>query len=107
MSNIDLDKGGRKPQNHRTYLGPTVGWVYTDEPTYIEWVLDDKIPDEHVYQVEMGMAATGCDAWHFLAFCPGEPSLLKITSGKQLANQTQSCRYSIQKRNMALFSMNS
>lgn len=38
MTVIDLDKGGRIPQTHRTYLGPTKGWVYTDEPTDIEWV---------------------------------------------------------------------
>ena len=40
MSNIDLDKGGRIPQLHRTYLGPTKGWIQTDEPAFVEWVID-------------------------------------------------------------------
>lgn len=38
---VDLDKGGRIPQIHRSYLGPTKGWVMTDEPTDIEWVIDN------------------------------------------------------------------
>lgn len=40
MSNIDLDKGGRLPQNVRTYLGPTVGWKSTDSPVDIEWSIE-------------------------------------------------------------------
>lgn len=40
MTVIDLDKGGRRPQIHRTYLGPSVGWVSTDEPTYILYVIN-------------------------------------------------------------------
>ena len=40
MPDLDLDKGGRIPQSNRTYLGPTKGWVLTDQPTDIEFVLD-------------------------------------------------------------------
>ena len=32
----DLDKGGRSPQVHRVYLGPSLGWIYADEPLDIE-----------------------------------------------------------------------
>lgn len=37
---IDLDQGGRIPQINRTYLGPSHGWILTDEPTDIEFVMD-------------------------------------------------------------------
>jgi hypothetical protein len=40
MSNIDLDKGGRVPQNVLTYLGPSVGWKSTDSPVDIEWSVE-------------------------------------------------------------------
>ena len=36
---LDLDQGGRIPQNVSTYLGPTLGWRYTDAPTDIEFVM--------------------------------------------------------------------
>lgn len=36
---LDLDKGGRSQQVHQTYLGPSLGWIYTDEPTHIEFVI--------------------------------------------------------------------
>lgn len=36
---LDLDRSGRIPQTHKTYLGPSVGWKYTDEPTDIEFVV--------------------------------------------------------------------
>lgn len=36
----DLDKGGRIPQNVKTYLGPTTGWKYTDSPVDIEWTFE-------------------------------------------------------------------
>ena len=36
---LDLDQGGRIPQNVSTYLGPTLGWRYTDAPTDIEYVM--------------------------------------------------------------------
>lgn len=36
---VDLDQSGRIPQTGKTYLGPTVGWKYTDEPTNIEYVI--------------------------------------------------------------------
>lgn len=36
---LDLDKGGRIPQVHQTYLGPSLGWIYTDEPTDIEFLI--------------------------------------------------------------------
>lgn len=36
---VDLDQGGRRPQGHRTYLGPSLGWCLTDEPTYVEVVI--------------------------------------------------------------------
>jgi hypothetical protein len=36
---LDLDKSGRIPQTVATYLGPTVGWKYTDAPTDIEYVI--------------------------------------------------------------------
>ena len=36
---LDLDMGGRLPQNVSTYLGPTLGWRYTDAPTDIEFVM--------------------------------------------------------------------
>lgn len=37
---IDLDKGGRIPQVLNTYVGPSVGWVPTDYPTSIEFLID-------------------------------------------------------------------
>lgn len=37
MTILDLDKGGRIPQNVRTYLGPTKGWVMTDSPVNLEF----------------------------------------------------------------------
>lgn len=37
---LDLDKGGRIPQVTPTYLGPTKGWVMTDAPTDIEFVIN-------------------------------------------------------------------
>lgn len=40
MSNIDLDKGGRIPQIVDTYCGPSTGWIQTDLPTSIEYVID-------------------------------------------------------------------
>lgn len=36
---IDLDQGGRIPQSVKTFLGPSVGWKYTDAPTNIEYVI--------------------------------------------------------------------
>lgn len=35
--NVDLDKGGRIPQNIKTYLGPTLGWRMTDSPVDLEY----------------------------------------------------------------------
>lgn len=40
MSYVDLDKGGRIPQNVRTNLGPTIGWKITDSPVDIEFIMD-------------------------------------------------------------------
>lgn len=37
---VDLDKGGRIPQVVNTYVGPSVGWVATDNPASIEYVID-------------------------------------------------------------------
>lgn len=37
---LDLDKGGRIPQITPTYLGPTKGWVMTDAPTDIEFIIN-------------------------------------------------------------------
>jgi len=43
VSFIDLDKSGRRPQGHRTYLGPSLGWIITDEPTYVEFVIGSSV----------------------------------------------------------------
>lgn len=40
MSNIDLDKSGRIPQNIKTWLGPSKGWVMTDSPVDLEFPFD-------------------------------------------------------------------
>ena len=40
MTSIDLDKGGRQQQIRPTYLGPSKGWIYTDEPAMIEFVME-------------------------------------------------------------------
>lgn len=40
MSNVDLDKGGRIPQNVKTYLGPTIGWRMTDSPVDLEYTFE-------------------------------------------------------------------
>lgn len=37
---VDLDKGGRIPQIVNTYCGPTVGWIPSDDPLSIEYVID-------------------------------------------------------------------
>lgn len=37
---VDLDKGGRIPQVTNVYLGPSVGWVPSDDPASIEYVID-------------------------------------------------------------------
>lgn len=37
---VDLDKGGRQVQIRRTYLGPTKGYIETDEPGFIEFVIE-------------------------------------------------------------------
>lgn len=42
---LDLDQGGRFPQAHRTYLGPSLGWVITDEPTDIEFLAGSSVTD--------------------------------------------------------------
>lgn len=42
---LDLDKGGRHPQAHKTYLGPSLGWVITDEPTDIEFLAGSSVAD--------------------------------------------------------------
>lgn len=39
MVSIDLDKGGRHQQIRPTWLGPSKGWIYTDEPARIEFVI--------------------------------------------------------------------
>ena len=36
----DLDQGGRAQQVIRTWAGPSLGWVYTDKPTEIIYVMD-------------------------------------------------------------------
>jgi len=40
MGVIDLDQGGRNQQIRPTYLGPTKGWINTDEPAGIEFVME-------------------------------------------------------------------
>lgn len=35
----DLDQSGRIPQVHATWRGPSLGWMYTDEPTEFEFVM--------------------------------------------------------------------
>lgn len=40
MTNVDLDQGGRRPQNVRTYLGPSMGWKQTDSPVDIEYAFE-------------------------------------------------------------------
>lgn len=37
---VDLDKGGRIPQVVYTAQGPSLGWLPTDLPTSIEYVID-------------------------------------------------------------------
>lgn len=37
---VDLDKGGRIPQVVNTYAGPTKGWIQTDSPVDIQWMLE-------------------------------------------------------------------
>ncbi len=44
--------------------------------THIGWLLDQKLPDEHKFQVHACMAVTGLDRWDFLSYCPGEAPLL-------------------------------
>lgn len=44
MPQFDLDQGGRIPQVARTYLGPSVGWVPTDLPADVEFVISANIP---------------------------------------------------------------
>lgn len=34
---VDLDQSGRFPQVQRTYLGPSLGWVQTDQPTDLQF----------------------------------------------------------------------
>lgn len=40
MPVVDLDQGGRIPQNVRTYLGPTTGWKMTDSPVDLEFAIE-------------------------------------------------------------------
>ena len=40
---IDLDQGGRNQQIRPTYLGPSKGWIYTDEPAFIEFVVEGTV----------------------------------------------------------------
>lgn len=37
---IDLDKGGRIQQVRNTWCGPSVGWIPSDDPASIEYVID-------------------------------------------------------------------
>jgi hypothetical protein len=37
---LDLDQSGRQQQVVRTWGGPSLGWIYTDKPTTITYVMD-------------------------------------------------------------------
>jgi hypothetical protein len=39
VTTADLDQSGLIPQRVKTWLGPTLGWTYTDMPTDIEFVV--------------------------------------------------------------------
>ena len=40
MPATDLDQSGRQQQVVRTWAGPSLGWIYTDKPTLITYVID-------------------------------------------------------------------
>lgn len=36
--------------------------------THIKWLMDGKLPNDHICQVQGSMAVTGCQSWHFLSY---------------------------------------
>jgi putative phage-type endonuclease len=41
--------------------------------TLVEWMLDGKIPSEHLPQIHASMVVTGLRTWHFTGYFPGVP----------------------------------
>ena len=44
--------------------------------THVGYLLENKLPTEYIQQVQGSMAVTGFDAWYFMSFFPGLPSLI-------------------------------
>lgn len=44
--------------------------------THMRYLLDGKLPDDYLMQIEMSLAVTGLNRWDFLSYCPGEAQLL-------------------------------
>ena len=42
----------------------------------MRYLLDGKLPDDYLMQIEMSLAVTGLNRWDFLSYCPGEAQLL-------------------------------
>lgn len=46
-------------------------------PNHVKWLLDGRIPPEHLLQCYGGMFATGYKAWDFVSYCRGFPPLVR------------------------------
>lgn len=43
--------------------------------THVRYVLDGQLPEQYAPQVHGSMAVTGAEAWWFVSYCPGLPTL--------------------------------
>jgi hypothetical protein len=44
--------------------------------TQVKWLLDGKVPTEHITQCQGSMLVTGFERWDFMSYSPGLPSLI-------------------------------
>lgn len=44
--------------------------------TLIDWIIDDKLPEEHANQCHASMAISGLRVWHFMGYFRGAPPLI-------------------------------
>jgi hypothetical protein len=59
--------------------------------THLLWLLDHygkgTVPEEHLFQCQMGMVVCECEKWDFLSFCPGEAPLLVTLERSTITDQ--------------------
>ena len=59
--------------------------------THVSYLLEKKLPDEYILQVQGGMMITGFDKWHFMSYYPGLPPLIiEVQADKKIIDAIKS-----------------